>query len=161
MASTHHVLLRIVSAKDDDEAVREYKNWGRDMKRKPQSSVRDPKKGKTRKVALPSLSTMDLMRTFWEKGTCMIICKGRVRVMSFAAGSSWFVLTWSSTPESANWLVSSRSDHGLMSAFACSGTARFSPCTLGVVTRVLMTSSARDSGRCGGLLVPIYVAKQV
>lgn len=91
MASTHHVLFRIVSAKDDDKAVREYKNWGWDMRRKPQRSERSQRgdKGKTRKFALPSLSTMDLMRTFWEKGTCMIICgEGRVWVMSFAAGSS-------------------------------------------------------------------------
>jgi len=76
----------------------------------------------------PNLSIIDLTRTFCAKGTCMIICGKSllIKVNLFSETQ----LTWSSTPESAYTVVSSRSLHGLIIALACSGIARLSPCTL-------------------------------
>jgi hypothetical protein len=76
----------------------------------------------------PNLSIIDLTRTFCAKGTCMIICgkSSLIEVNLFPEAQ----LTWSSTPESAYTVVSSRSLHGLITALACSGVTRLSPCTL-------------------------------
>jgi hypothetical protein len=69
------------------------KNWRHEKKRYQQSQRGDGRsvQGERKEGVLPSLSMTDLMRTFWEKGTCMIICK-QGGMMS-PAGSSWFVLT--------------------------------------------------------------------
>lgn len=39
------------------------------------------RKEKGRDGTLPSLSMTDLTRTFWEKGTCMIICGKQGRMI--------------------------------------------------------------------------------
>lgn len=64
-------------------------------------------------MGLPSFKINERTRTFCEKGTWMT--------------------SWSSTPESACFSVSSRSFQGFMIARASSGTLKLSPCTLHVL----------------------------
>jgi hypothetical protein len=66
------------------------------------------------------------MRTFCAKGMWIMIWILAGSHSRYTSGR----LTWSSTPDSANFETSSRSSQGFMIAFASSGMARLRPYTL-------------------------------